>query len=130
MTTTPPPPVVALAAAEPASTRWDPAAWPRQGRCGACGRPAEEIPSGKWWHTRRPCRARAQSIWRVDDVGIKLAVQFVPAGEQMPDEPTKWHLHPETTDERGIPTSFGVCNTDHTHTVREFLAREAEEANR
>lgn len=69
-------------------------------------------------------------MWSVGDVHVKLSARFVPAGEPLPAEPTKWHMHPETTDERGIPTSFGICRDDHTHTVREFLAREAQEATR
>lgn len=103
--------------------------WPKQGRCGACGRPAVQIPSGKWWHRGRPCRARSQGIWRIDDIGIKLSVVFVPEGEPLPTAPD-WHLHPEGVTAQGIPTAFGVCRFDHMPTVREFLAREAEEGIR
>jgi hypothetical protein len=113
-----------------ATAVWDAAAWPRPGSCGACGRPAHEVPSGRWWHDGRPCRARGQTLWSVDDVHVKLAVRFVAESEILPAEPAKWHLHPETTGEHGIPTSFGICNLDHAHTVRDFLAREAEEGAR
>ncbi len=109
---------------------WDPTQWPRHGCCGACGRTAWEAPSGRWWHDGRPCRARSQSIWRVNDVDIKLAVVFVPKGEPLPDAPTRWHMHTAETNDRGTPTAFAVCNTDHIHTVREWLAREAEEGIR
>jgi len=111
---------------------WDPSQWPRRGCCGACGRTAWEAPSGTWWHDGRPCRARNQSIWRIDDIDIKRAVVFVPAGQPLPEAPsrTRWHMHPAAADDRGIPTAFDVCDTDHTHTVREFLAREAEEGIR
>lgn len=115
-----------------ASRPWDPSQWPRSGCCGACGRPAWEAPSGRWWHDGRPCRARSQDMWLVDDLDIRFAVVFVPAGQPLPEAPsrTRWHMHPATTDERGIPTAFDVCNTDHTNTVREILAREAEEGIR
>ncbi len=109
---------------------WNAAAWPRPGQCGACGLPAHEAPSGRWWHDGRPCLARTQTIFSVDDVHVKLSVRFVPDGEPLPTEPARWRLHPETTDGRGIPTSFGACREDHTHTVREWLAREAQEARR
>lgn len=109
---------------------WNPSQWPRPGCCGACGRAAWETPSGRWWHDGRACRARNQSMWRVDDLDVRLAVVFVPAGEPLPAEPTRWHMHPAETNDRGIPCAFDVCNTDHTRTVREFLAREAEEGIR
>lgn len=107
---------------------WDPAAWPRRGSCGACGRAAWEAPSRRWWHDGRPCRARSQSIWRVDDVPIKLAVVFVPEGEPLPDGPDGWHMHPTESNADGVPSEFAVCNINHTHSVREFLARQAEES--
>ena len=69
-------------------------------------------------------------MWTIDDIDIRLTVVFVPEGEPLPEAPTRWHMHPAETAERGIPTAFAVCNTDHTHTVREFLAREAEESTR
>lgn len=53
--------------------------WPRKGACGACGRPAIGFPSGRWEHVGVPCRARSQSMWRVDDVSIKQSVRFVAA---------------------------------------------------
>lgn len=111
---------------------WDPTQWPRPGCCGACGRTAWAAPSGRWWHDGRPCRARSQPMWLVDDVDIKLAVVFVPAGQPLPEAPSRqrWHMHPAETNEHGIPVAFDVCNTDHTNTVREFLAREAEEGIR
>jgi hypothetical protein len=65
-------------------------------------------------------------VWRVDDVGIRLAVVFVPAGHPLPTEPDKWHMHPRKVNADGIPEAFGLCNVDHTHTIREFLAAEAE----
>lgn len=69
-------------------------------------------------------------MWLVDDADIKLAAVFVPAGEPLPGAPVRWHMHPADCDESGIPTAYDVCNLDHTHTVREFLAREAEEGTR
>lgn len=68
-------------------------------------------------------------MWRVDDLDVRIAVVFVPAGQPLPEAPsrTRWHMHPAETNNCGIPTAFDVCNTDHTNTVREFLAREAEE---
>lgn len=109
---------------------WDPTQWPRPGCCGACGRAAWEAPSGRWWHDGRPCQARSQRMWTVDDINIRLTIVFVPEGEPLPAAATRWHLHPAETNERGIPVAFDVCNTDHTDTVREFLAREAEEGIR
>jgi len=109
---------------------WDPSQWPRAGCCGACGRPAWAAPSGRWWHDGRPCRAVSQTMWSVDDADIKLAAVFVPAGEPLPEAPARWHLHPTDRDEHGIPVAYAVCKTDHTHTVREHLAREAEEGIR
>lgn len=109
---------------------WDPSQWPRRGCCGACGRTAWEAPSGRWWHDGRACRARSQSVWSIDDVYVKRAVVFVPAGEPLPEGPAKWHMHPTQTTGDGIPTEFAVCNLSHIHTVREFLAREAEEGIR
>lgn len=113
-----------------ASQPWDPSQWPRPGCCGACGRTAREAPSGRWWHDGRPCLARTQSIWSVDDIGLKLAVVFVPVGEPLPDAPARWHMHPSGEDTNGIPSSYALCNITHTHSVREFLAREAEEGIR
>lgn len=113
-----------------ASRPWDPSQWPRPGCCGACGRTAWAAPSGRWWHDGRPCLVRSQAMWRVDDVDIKFALVFVPEGEPLPEAPARWHMHLAETDERGIPTAFDVCNTDHTNAVREFLAREAEESTR
>ena len=69
-------------------------------------------------------------MWSVDDADIKRSLVFVPAGEPLPEAPARWHMHPAETNGRGIPTAFDVCNTDHTHTVREWLAREAEEGIR
>lgn len=69
-------------------------------------------------------------MWSVDDLDVRIAVAFVPAGEPLPDAPARWHMHPTQTNADGIPTEFGVCNTDHIHAVREFLAREAEERER
>jgi hypothetical protein len=69
-------------------------------------------------------------MWHIDDLDVRLAVVFVPAGEPLPTEPARWHMRPTQTNEDGIPVEFGVCNTDHTPTVREFLAREAEEGIR
>lgn len=72
--------------------------WPHAGRCGACGRPALEFPSGTWKHTNGPCRARSQSIWPLDDVHIKQAVRFVAEGEPLPTEPDRESaLHPGQT---------------------------------
>ncbi len=67
-------------------------------------------------------------MWSVGDVDIKFALVFVPAGEPLPEAPARRHMHPAETSECDIPLAFTVCNTDHTHTVREFLARQAEEA--
>lgn len=69
-------------------------------------------------------------MFLVDDIDIRLAVVFVPEGEPLPSAPARWHMHPAETNERGIPCAFAVCNTDHTQSVREFLAREAEEGIR
>lgn len=109
-------------------TAWDPAAWPRRGSCGACGRGAEQYPSLKWRHLGRPCLARTQSIWSINDIPLKLAVVFVPEGEPLPEAPTRWHMHPTSEDADGIPSSYALCNINHTHSVREFLARQAEES--
>lgn len=105
---------------------WDPSQWPKTGHCGACGRGAEQYPSKNWRHLGRPCLARSQSIWTVDDLDVRLAVVFVPDGEPLPRAPTRWHMHPTGEDAAGIPNSYALCNIDHTHTVREFLARQAE----
>lgn len=109
---------------------WDPSQWPRAGCCGACGRTAWAAPSGRWWHDGRPCRARSQGMWSVDDADIKHALVFVPEGDPLPEAPARWHMHPAEMTERGTPVAFGLCKTDHTQTVREFLAREAEEGIR
>lgn len=104
--------------------------WPRDGRCGACGRAAREFPSRRWEHVSRPCRARSQSMWGIDSIDIKNAVRFVPEGEELPAGPNRWHWHPNRTDGDGAIAAFDLCRDDHSHTVREFLAREAEEAVR
>ncbi|GHH57490.1 hypothetical protein [Lentzea cavernae] len=106
---------------------WEPSQWPRRGCCGACGRPALEAPSRRWWHDGRPCLARSQSMWTVDSLDVRSALVFVAEGEPLPEGPTRWHLDPTGTDERGIPSAFDLCRTDHTQTVREWLARQAEE---
>ena len=100
--------------------------WPRQGRCGACGRAARQFPSGRWEHVGVPCRARSQSIWRVDDIDIREAVRFVPEGESLPTGPEgKWHTHiTEVRD--GYPVELGLCRDDHVTSVRAYLAAEAE----
>lgn len=101
--------------------------WPLQGRCGACGRPAQQFPSLRWEHLDVPCLARSQGFWRVDDVDIKAALVFVPEGEPLPVAPESWHWHvKETIPGTPVPASVGICNADHSHSVREFLAAEAE----
>jgi len=100
--------------------------WPRVGSCGACGRPAREFPSGNWEHVGVPCRARSQGIWRIDDIYIKKAVRFVPDGEPLPDEPNKWHTHESEQAADGFPGALAICNSNHMHSVREYLAAEAE----
>jgi hypothetical protein len=99
-------------------------AWPRQGRCGACGRPAREFPSLRWEHVGRPCRLRSQDMWTVDDYLLRGAVRFVPEGEPLPEGPQRWHLHREGREQ------VGLCRISHTHSIREFLARDAEEGVR
>lgn len=100
--------------------------WPRKGCCGACGRPAREYPSGRWEHVGRPCRARSQTLWRIDSVNIQRACRFVPAGEPLPVEPGEPHWHTTAVDETGFPIEMGWCTADHMHSVREALARDAE----
>lgn len=100
--------------------------WPRPGSCGACGRPARQFPSGNWEHTGVPCQARSQNVWRVNDVDIRLAVQFVPNGEPLPTAPEKGHWHTVERTEDGFPAASGWCNYDHTVSIREWLAAEAE----
>ena len=87
--------------------------WPRVGRCGACGRAAVEFPSRNWKHVDGPCRARSQTSWTPGDVDIRKACRFIPVGQALPAEPNKVYVHSESGE-----------------TVREYLARTAEEANR
>lgn len=101
--------------------------WPRTGRCGACGRPARAYPSGRWEHDGRPCRARSQTLWRIDDIAIRAAVHFVADGEPLPTEPAKPHWHETTHDKHGTPTGLGWCQVDHTPSIRDWLARGAEQ---
>ena len=62
--------------------------WPEPGRCGACAQPATRYPSGRWSHTGRPCRARTQSTWGVDDAAlVKRLLWFVPDGQPLPEAP-------------------------------------------
>lgn len=100
--------------------------WPRKGCCGACGRDAREYPSGRWEHVGRPCRARSQDMWHIDDLFIKRACRFVPEGELLPVEPSEPHWHTTDVDETGFPIGLGWCTADHMHSVREALALEAE----
>lgn len=100
--------------------------WPLEGRCGACGRPARQFPSLRWEHVGVPCQARTQSVWRIDDADIKLAVVFVPDGEPLPTEPEKGHWHTVKRLEDGFPAALGWCNADHRVSVREWLVAEAE----
>lgn len=101
--------------------------WPREGVCGACGRPAAQFPSGRWEHRGKPCRARTQSVWRIDDFAVKLAVRFVAAGEPLPTMAGEWHSHVVEADPAtGIPLALGFCNVDHLCAVRRQLAEEAE----
>lgn len=58
---------------------------PESGRCGACAQPATRYPSGRWGHNGRPCRARTQSVWGVDDAAmLKALLWFVPDGVELP----------------------------------------------
>lgn len=100
--------------------------WPRDGRCGACGRGAREFPSKRWEHKGVPCRARSQDMWMVDDADIRHAVRFVADGEELPQAPAKPHWHTTETTETGFPIALGWCRADHLPSVREFLAAEAE----
>jgi hypothetical protein len=100
--------------------------WPRTGSCGACGRPAREFPSGNWEHVGVPCLARSQGAWRIDDIYIKKACRFVPEGEPLPVEPDKWHMHETEWTAEGFPIQLAICNSNHMHSVREYLAAEAE----
>lgn len=66
------------------------AVWPQPGRCGACAQPAHRYPSGRWEHAGRPCRARTQTAWGVDDAAFKRELlRFVPDGEPLPT-PRGW----------------------------------------
>lgn len=73
------------------------AVWPRPGRCGACAGPALAFPSGRWEHVGRPCRARTQTVWRVDDAAMARGLlRFVPDGQPLPpatDELRAWMRH-------------------------------------
>lgn len=101
--------------------------WPLQGFCGACGRPARQFPSKRWEHIGVPCRARSQGMWWVDDVDIRAAIVFVPAGEPLPAAPEAWHSHViETIPGTHFPAALGFCRVDHAASVRAFLAAEAE----
>jgi hypothetical protein len=73
-----------------------------------------------------PCRARSQSMWRVDDGPIKAALRFIPEGEPLPPGPDESHWHPTEVDQNGIPVEFGWCQGGCVHSVREALAAEAE----
>lgn len=83
--------------------------WPQPGQCGACARGAHRYPSGRWAHDGRPCRARYQTLWPINDVDIRCAAVFVAAGEPLPTAPDKT-----------------MIDTDPEVTVREWLARDAE----
>lgn len=98
----------------------------RHGRCGACGRPAHEAPSGRWWHEGRPCRARSQSMWSIDDMPVRNACRFIPENEPLPGQ-SGWHLHALDRDpESGVPSGYGACTCDPLAAVRARLAAEAE----
>lgn len=75
--------------------------WPERGRCGACAQPAHRWPSGRWGHVGRPCRARTQAVWGVDDAAlVKQLLWFVPDGTELPpasDELRAWLRHPAGT---------------------------------
>jgi hypothetical protein len=47
--------------------------WPRPGRCSVCLQPAEQAPSGNWWHLTYRCPQRSQ--W------------LIPAGSQIDSVP-------------------------------------------
>lgn len=58
---------------------------PERGRCGACAQPATRYPSGRWGHDGRPCRAKTQTAWGVDDAAlVKALLRFVADGQDLP----------------------------------------------
>jgi hypothetical protein len=42
-----------------------PFGYPRPGTCTACGHPAEQAPSGRWWHLGPACPNRSQTVFAV-----------------------------------------------------------------
>lgn len=102
--------------------------WPREGRCGACGRPAREFPSGRWEHVGVPCKARSLDMWFPDDAHIQLAVRFIAEGEPLPPGPDgTWHTHVAAVDDGNIPVELSVCQGSCLESVRDHLAAEAEQ---
>jgi hypothetical protein len=41
-------------------------------------------------------------------------------------EPDKWHMHETEWTAEGFPIQLAICNSNHMHSVREYLAAEAE----
>lgn len=103
--------------------------YPIPGVCGACTRPAQQFPSGRWTHTGRPCAARSQSLWSPDDLDIRGLCRFIPDGDELPgaDPGGQWTT---TRTEHGVPVQLGWRSpgalNDQITRVRAELAAEAE----
>lgn len=90
------------------------ATFPVPGRCGACAQPAHQFPSGRWGHGElrpdgtvrpiRPCRARTQTVWAVDDAAmVRCTHRFIPDGEPLPAVSNGWRAWMRGEDESAAP---------------------------
>jgi hypothetical protein len=102
--------------------------WPKQGVCGACARPAELYPSGRWGHKGRACLpARWCGLWRAEDLPVKNLARFIPEGQPLPTLTGPLWITTKT-DESGFPIELCWAGRLDTRTaeVRAWLADEAE----
>ena len=56
--------------------------WPRPGRCSVCLQPAEQAPSGNWWHLTVRCPQRSQWL-----VPVGSLIDSIPLCGFIPDDP-------------------------------------------
>lgn len=101
--------------------------WPQQGRCGACGRPAQRFPSLRWEHHGRPCALRSRTIFAFSDDTPPCV--FVPDGEELP-QPGEHRLAPIYGQGERFPSAVAVELPRHRQSrwdlVRARLAADAE----
>lgn len=64
--------------------------WPRQGVCGACGRPAQQFPSLKWEHHGNPLPQPEGRTTADRDRMIRRFPDDAQTWREFYDRPTEW----------------------------------------